>query len=659
MRKAQQTARPASVAVTFACLLGTAACLALFQADLNRSLRRLNESPVGSVVFSSRAALRRFQDRIIWDRLRKESPVYNGDFIRTAERSEAAIHFSGGELVSLSENTLIRIFVEGGTPRINFSQGNINVDTGENGGLVVSSGEKRVNVPSGAAFSLDTEMTEGEESFRVQVMEGNVSIITPEETVEAAAGTAFTLGPEGIPVGESGFAAKPSVSLASARFLAPVNTPIPVEFTLAAGVFSEGGTPAPSAPGGKVRIEIAGDRNFTRSLRVLEETPGTDSASVTAELPAGSWWWRVYPAGEEGGRAKEKGQFTVTWTPPPQPVSPAPASAYYYQTNLPELRFQWTSSEEVQHYILEAADNPDMANPVLQEEVRSGSLVYSRLGEGQWYWRVTPVFPGFYQGNVPPSPVVPFSISRGEPPPIQTETPVTAPPTVVPPPVTPAPRAAVAAPARAAPVTRPRTPPPAVVRTPPARTAVPAPPPEPPPAPPAEVVEAPVVMEAPPTVAPFPQPALPEPVIEPEASLSERVPDSPPERTRRRFPAAAGRIPPDGYVISFGTLKASRTIAFNWSPVTGADSYIFTLFYESPFGGRESLIVAEDSRASYILEDLSLLDQGNFIWQVEAVSRGPDGTLERRGTAGENRFTVDIPKPEAPRGRDAGALYGR
>jgi hypothetical protein len=385
-----------------------------------------------------------------------------------------------------------------------------------------------------------------------------------------------------------------------------------VEFTLAAGVFSEEGSPAGLSAGGKVRIEIAGDRNFTRSVTVLEAAPGTDAAGITAELPAGSWWWRAYAEGEDPGSAERTGQFTVAWTPPPQTISPAPASVYYYRTEPPALRFQWTSSEEVQYYILEAADNPGMANPVLQEEVHSGSLVSSRLGEGQWYWRVIPVFPAFYQGSVPPSPAVPFTIRREEPPPIQTEIPVTAPP-IVPDPEPPEPPVSssptVVTPL--APTPPQRAEPPVTTETTPSQAAVPEPP--------AETVEVPV----------------------------------PP------LPAATGRLPANGYVITPDALRTSRNIVFSWNPVAGADGYIFTLLQENASGVRRLVAGAETFVPSYTLVDLSLLDYGSFIWQVEAISRGPDGVIERRGTAGGNRFTVDIPAPETPRGRDTGILYGR
>jgi hypothetical protein len=93
--------------------------------------------------------------------------------------------------------------------------------------------------------------------------------------------------------------------------------------------------------------------------------------------------------------------------------------------------------------------------------------------------------------------------------------------------------------------------------------------------------------------------------------------------------------------------------------VAGADAYVFTLFRETESGERRLVVSSEGPGPSYTLEDISLLDSGGFVWRVEALSRRPDGTVERSGTPGENRFTVDIPLPAVPRVRDPGILYGR
>jgi hypothetical protein len=269
------------------------------------------------------------------------------------------------------------------------------------------------------------------------------------------------------------------------------------------------------------------------------------------------------------------GPFTVVNIPELRPVSPAADAVYYYRTNPPELRFQWEASDDVLYYVLEAADNPGMANPALTTEVRHDSLLYSGLAEGRWYWRVSPVFPALYRGTAPASPVVSFAVVRDDPP----------------------------APVEVAEV-----------------------PVEPPPEPPV----------------PSPPPAPPLP--------------PPPPAVRPPLPAPSGRRPETGYVLDPAALSESRTVVFSWDPVEGADAYVFTLFHEIAPGRRQPVANFEGPQTSYTLADLSLLDIGRFVWQVEAVNREADG---RRGRPGENLFTVDIPQPVIPRAQTSGDLYGR
>ena len=58
------------------------------------------------------------------------------------------------------------------------------------------------------------------------------------------------------------------------------------------------------------------------------------------------------------------------------------------------------------------------------------------------------------------------------------------------------------------------------------------------------------------------------------------------------------------------------------------------------------------------LTDLSILDMGTFVWQVEAVSRNRGGAIERRGKLGENTFFIDIPPTARIEVEDTGVLYG-
>jgi hypothetical protein len=102
--------------------------------------------------------------------------------------------------------------------------------------------------------------------------------------------------------------------------------------------------------------------------------------------------------------------------------------------------------------------------------------------------------------------------------------------------------------------------------------------------------------------------------------------------------------PPEGYRIGIEQLKESNSIVFTWAAVQGADAYIFTL-YKVTDGGRQQIIrVPPVNRRNWTLENLETLGDGTFIWQVEAVNRTSDGTIERRGRIVENSFIIDIPR---------------
>jgi hypothetical protein len=104
-------------------------------------------------------------------------------------------------------------------------------------------------------------------------------------------------------------------------------------------------------------------------------------------------------------------------------------------------------------------------------------------------------------------------------------------------------------------------------------------------------------------------------------------------------------------------LREFRAIRFSWEAVTGADSYIFTL-YKDEGGERRFIQRWASTRNSHDLNDLTLLENGRFIWEVEALNQGPGGPV-RRGRAGANSFTVDIPPLRRHTANSPDAVYDR
>ena len=369
------------------CITGILLSLNFFRLDLFRTMTRQTEQPVGTITFKYRAAQRRFADRVLWDRLRKESPVYAGDFIRTAELSEATISFAGGAVIDLAENSLIRLH-EGGA-RIDIGGGGVSVSAADSP-LVLVSGDKLVAVETGGV--VQAGVAGGE--FTLRVMEGAASFSgSGGETGNLSAGETLTLGGAGPRVVRETAALFPRPQ---ARFL----NPLPGTFTVPFRWNRSG--PGPEE---LTRLEVAEDRSFSRI--VFSGDFAGDGAA--AELEGGSYFWRVSAVNEEGSSPNTL-SFRILPAPAPVLITPAEGYRYQYRTRRPSVRFQWTETAETAFYVLEAADNPALANPALVREVRGTSLYDSDLGPGTWYWRVRPVFPAAFEGAAAEGSPASFSI---------------------------------------------------------------------------------------------------------------------------------------------------------------------------------------------------------------------------------------------------------
>jgi len=113
------------------------------------------------------------------------------------------------------------------------------------------------------------------------------------------------------------------------------------------------------------------------------------------------------------------------------------------------------------------------------------------------------------------------------------------------------------------------------------------------------------------------------------------------------LPAALNLQPARGHRFSMNDLQSQRSINFTWQAVRGANAYIVTI-YQQTDGGRRQLHQTQIlTRNSYSLQNLTFLDVGTFIWQVEALNRGQNGTINQRGIMAESAFVLDFQLPSA------------
>jgi hypothetical protein len=392
------------------CILGILISLNCFRLDLFRTMTRQTEQPVGTVTFKYRAAQRRFADRVLWDRLRRESPVYDGDSIRTAELSEATISFAGGAVINLEENSLVQIHDDRRGPRIDIGGGGLSAVAADGGTLVLVSGLSAAVLEPGSAARAGADGG----GFRLQVSEGAASLTVDGETRTAAAGEFLAAGNEGP---EGAFRPAALSPRPQARLLYPGQGTLAVSFRWTRRDPPVRDPPRPAGREAPVRLELAEDRGFTRIVFRGDFTGAGEPAyagEAAAELEAGSYFWRVFPAGENPPDVSsfEIFPFKIIAAPAPVLITPAEGYVYQFRVRRPAVRFQWTETGDAVSYVLEAADNPQMRNPVFSREVRGTSLHTSELGPGTWYWRVRPVFPALYEGEAGEGGVRSFRIEQ-------------------------------------------------------------------------------------------------------------------------------------------------------------------------------------------------------------------------------------------------------
>jgi hypothetical protein len=396
MRKNKNTKfKKTDLAILLFCLAGAGVSGISFWNEYNRTLSKLNEDPVGIIVFKKRTAQRKFIDRVVWDRLRQTSPVYNGDTVRTTEQSEAVIVFQDEETnLILDENTLIQIFYDGQRgARIDLTGGNLEVVSGSKG-IAISSGSSAIVVEGQA------NLNRSGEGFSLSVLEGNVSF----DGTGMSSGSMLALDSGGR-INTSPMITMSSFG-ASAFMLGVPGGKSPVDFSWKEFNFG---------PDTHVIVEVAEDRGFTR---IVETRDVSGAQAVFIPLENGNYRWRAYPA-NGGSREPSNRSFpsgTLEVIPAVTPVLIAPARAedlsFSGESRVP---FLWSAVESASAYLLEISANANMSAPVVSRRVEKNSVTQTGLKSGRWFWRITPVFPARIKGSVSPSAVSEFSVAPGSP----------------------------------------------------------------------------------------------------------------------------------------------------------------------------------------------------------------------------------------------------
>jgi len=355
--------------------------LYLFRQDLMRTFEIRDVDPAGIITLRNNVVQRRHADRVLWDRIFVNSFVYPGDLVRVAEISSANVDIAANDLF-LNENTLIRIegaMDSSGSFRVELQQGNLSVRSGaDSNGILLNLFGNQIQTRAGT--QLDVEANE--EGISLQVNEGNVEF-KPEgqdKAIEITEGSALAFDSKGREL------FLPSVSVRkpvqNARYL----NEDPQEMYLVKFEWSRLNIDEAEP----LQLEIARDVDYKEIISVIE---GLDN-EAQAGFDIGQWYWRLV----NDSTVLRKGWFNIIDSSGPSLLSPIPNTAFRYQNDLPQLRFQWEKREWASSYIIEVSEEPDFMNPFVKKQINTNSFITSELGQGTWHWRVKPVFTSAFIG---------------------------------------------------------------------------------------------------------------------------------------------------------------------------------------------------------------------------------------------------------------------
>ncbi len=399
----------------FICLIGASTNSWLFYRSFFRALTKQNEQPIATITFKYKTAQRKFLDRVVWDRLRQESPVYNGDTIHTAALSEATIWFNDGNVMDLMENTMAQVFLtEDKGAAVELEDGYATVDSSDaENGMTLSSGGVQVAVKQGTSLSAGSVSKDkaaggrtgkGASGLSVQVIKGSASLqnadgsslaIQQGQELNMSTGTAQTIP------------AKPALTV----YTPARNQKVLYHTQGATDVHFSWSNTVPSTV-----LQISKDKDFNDILYRLS-SEGLSETKI--KLESGTYYWKL--DGSEEGVSEEQaindgqiksGKFQVIQSLPPVAVAPADNYSYGYRTRTPAVRIIWTESPYASTYKLEVSKNPAMTNPVIEQRTSTTSSIISTLTEGTYYWRVTPYYTMNKKGFADPSEVHTFKIER-------------------------------------------------------------------------------------------------------------------------------------------------------------------------------------------------------------------------------------------------------
>lgn len=398
-QKTRYRSAPLNLLVTVLCLSVCAGSIWLYFKDLNSASVRSDKTSIATITFKYKIAQRKFDDRVVWERLQQDAPLYDGDTIRTADLAQATIHFGRGLDIDINENTMVQILVsEDGLLKLSVSDGQIDVDTTNiTEAVQIDLGDGVViNLEQGTKLS--AKKNSATNDVGINVTSGKAVLLGKEDSPDGVLSTN-----DFVSIAENGQIKKRPISVTSVL----ENQRVLIFESEKKGAY----VPLEWAPledsGERVTVQTSETKDFSK----IKTTASYRSVNKVDLLAEGNFlYWKIFADSDPENYTS--GKLTFEYVQDIILTSPENKATFNYYKDKPNVNLFWKGNDYASKYKVEVGRNSNITNPVVSTEVTNESFVLTGLGEGTYYWRVTPYYSTGKIGWKMPTETKSFTILR-------------------------------------------------------------------------------------------------------------------------------------------------------------------------------------------------------------------------------------------------------
>lgn len=351
----------------------------LYFKEVNYEQRKENESEIAYILNYENFVERRFIDRNLWTKIKKNSKLYNKDFIRVSPQSTSEILFNDNTKISLSENTMVQIYVgQDGNYATLSDNGEIVVDlSGSNSNFIVTTGKgEKINLNSGSVMSLSTFNS----NVELNVKKGNARYLNSEGVEKVVSqGSGITTDEKGMIQSKNFVVLLPEKNSNIFNF---GNELKEVKFTWSKNDFLIE----------KIKLEISNNKSFTNNIVELEIDANDSRKNVF--LPNGKYFWKIQLLDESGFEINgnsENGNFNIIDCGLPELIMPLMNESFVKKDENVQVTFKWQEKLFCDSYEFVIARDNKFNHIVTTRKVKDTKLNLS-LDVGKYYWKVKPIY---------------------------------------------------------------------------------------------------------------------------------------------------------------------------------------------------------------------------------------------------------------------------